>query len=137
MPEQVVRDSIVERTVVERVRDTTVVIQPDSSLIEALLECDSLRRVQIKQITKMVPGSNLPAPTLTIRDNILRAEVQTKYRQLYLQLKDKYEQLVIKKEQKIVQVVEVNVLRWYQKTLIFIGLFALLIIVIQLIIKLK
>lgn len=137
LPIESVRDSIVERKVIEKVRDTAVIFYPDSSLIEALLECDSLRRVQIKQITTLASGKNLLPPTISIKDNIISARAHTDYRVLYFQLKDRYEHLLVKKQETIIRVKEVNVLTWYQKTLIYLGKLSVIILIIFIIRKIK
>lgn len=52
---------------VERVKDTSITIPADSALIQALFECDSLRRVQLKGIVA-IPGKNVK-PSLTMNGN--------------------------------------------------------------------
>ncbi len=54
-------DSIV---VVEKIRDTTVSIESDSSMIKALVRCDSLGEAYISEIVELRGGSRLAAPSI-------------------------------------------------------------------------
>jgi len=53
---------------IEKLRDTIIHIPADSSLIEALFECDSLRQVQLKSITAIKPGKNIK-PSISMEGN--------------------------------------------------------------------
>jgi hypothetical protein len=65
----VIKDSIVYKAI-------KVPVQADSSSIQALLECDSLGKVYIKQITALSAGKNLQAPRVIIKDNYLTADCE-------------------------------------------------------------
>lgn len=134
MPYAIVeRDSIIVRTV-ETIKDTVVVIAADSSLIQALLECDSLNQVRIKQIISYKQGSNMPLPSISIQGNVLTAKASVEERNLLLQYKHKYTELLHKTSKDVTKILEVNKLYWWQKTLMWCGI-ALLIYVITLIIR--
>ena len=65
------KDSVrteVKTELIEKVRDTIIYIPGDSSLIEALFECDSLRNVQLKSIVTM-PGKTIK-PKLGLKNNV-------------------------------------------------------------------
>ena len=40
-------------TYVEKVRDTTIVVPPDSAIIQALFECDSIGQIHIKELHEL------------------------------------------------------------------------------------
>jgi hypothetical protein len=66
------KDSVrteVKTEVIEKVKDTVIYIPGDSSLIEALLECDSLRNVQLKSIVTIEPGKTIK-PTVSLKNNV-------------------------------------------------------------------
>ena len=104
------RDSLVIREVV---RDTVVSLQPDSSLVRALLECDSLGQVHIKELTAYKSGQRLRPPDLSVKDNVLTATSYLDSLSIFLQLWDRYTEAY--HDQEKVQVVEVNRLTWWQK----------------------
>ena len=69
-------------TVVETLRDTVVEISPDSSLLIALLECDSAGNVLIDRINELQAGKRLLPPQIDIKDNILTATAKVdRYRE--------------------------------------------------------
>ncbi len=63
----IVQTDTIERTVTEYLRDTVVRFEADSAQIVALVECDSLRRVQIRQLAEMY-GQRLK-PTLKVTES--------------------------------------------------------------------
>lgn len=103
-------DSIFVREVV---RDTVVELHKDSSAIRALIECDSIGNAHIRRILELENGSRVEAPKLSITDNILKATAQVDSQAIYLALKDTYTTQT--KETVKTQIVEVNVLTWWQK----------------------
>jgi len=132
--ESVVTDSVIVNTV-ETIRDTVVVIEKDSSLIRALLECDSMNQVVIKKITSYKAGADMPLPEISIKDNILEARASIDERELLIKLKEQNKELIRKVSKDTIRVVEVNKLHLYQKILMWLGV-ALLMYVSILIIKL-
>lgn len=97
----------------EVLRDTIVRVETDSSMIQALIECDSLGRAHLKQLISYVNGERLNPPTIVIKDNILTSTVKTDSLAIYLALKDTYKTDVkVRTETKIV---EVNILTWWQR----------------------
>lgn len=81
-------DSLVIRSVI---RDTTVRIEKDSASIRALLECDSLGRVRIREIQSLKSGLRVRAPTLKLEGNALTAQAEVDSMSIYLQLRDRFE----------------------------------------------
>lgn len=116
-------DSVVVR---ETIRDTIVEIAPDSSMISALLECDSLGRVHIKELLSYRSGDRIKPPDIRINErNELSATATVDSLHIYMQLKERYKETV--KKETITKEVAVNYLTWWQKLWCTIGkLFSIL-----------
>ena len=136
-----------EHTVVvtETIRDTVIQVQPDSSIVQALIKCDSTGRARLEEIRILRESTRIqqhisfmelgydslaearsnssglqhkaPASVMTITSKVDSLGI-------YLQYKERY------KEEQKVQLVEtviekeVNVLKWWQKALMWIGVTA-------------
>lgn len=111
-------------TITETVRDTVVQIQPDSSIVQALIKCDSTGRARLEEIQTLKESARVQQ-TLTLKDNRLTAKSVADLMGIYLTYKERY------REEQKVQVVEtviekeVNVLKWWQKALMWIGVVAI------------
>lgn len=134
-PELTRSDSLVTTTSVERLRDTVVVLAPDSSLVRALLECDSSNRVRINSILSYKSGVDLQPPRLSIRNNVLTATANMAERKLLIYYRDRYYELIRNQSKVFTKTVVGNKLYWYQKTLIYTGIAALAYMLLLLIIK--
>ena len=112
---------------VETLRDTVVTVKADSALIRALIECDSLGQAHIRQLVEYRAGERLRPPKIDIKDNVLTAAAQVDSMAIYLQLKDRLQvREHNKSEIKVIhQTVETNRLTWWQKWLLWIGVFYL------------
>ena len=55
----------------EVIRDTTIYLPADSAYIVALLECDSMGEVRIKEIIDLKSGKNI-TPSIKIVENVIR-----------------------------------------------------------------
>lgn len=113
-------------TITETVRDTVVQVQPDSSIVQALIKCDSTGQARLAEIRTLKESARVQQ-TLTLKDNRLTAKSVVDSMGIYLTYKERYHE-----EQKL-QVVEtviekeVNVLKWWQKALMWIGVFSIMI----------
>lgn len=125
------------RKTYEVVRDTVVQIPSDSSSARFVLSSDLNRGIYVKEIVSYTLGKNLKIPVVTIKNNVLEVKAVSDSAKLYLQLKDRYSELLIQKQKTITQTLEVNNLKWYQKTLMYIGLAAIFITTIIIIYKIK
>jgi len=134
-PELTRSDSLVTTNTTERLRDTVVVLAPDSSLVRALLECDSSNRVRINSILSYKPGVDLQPPRLSIKNNVLTATANMAERKLLIYYKERYYELIRNQSKVFTKTVEVHKLYWYQKTLIYTGIAALAYMLLLLIIK--
>mgnify|MGYP007084317825 FL=1 len=111
-------------TITETVRDTIIRVQPDSSIVQALIRCDSTGRARLEEIRTLKESARVQQ-TLALKDNKLTAKTVVDSMGIFLTYKELY-----REEQKI-QVVEtiiekeVNVLIWWQIALIWIGTAAL------------
>ena len=114
-------------TVTETVRDTVIQVQPDSSVVEALIRCDSTGRARLEEIQTLRQSARVQQ-TLSLKDNRLTSKAVVDSMGIYLTYKDRY-----KEEQKVqtIETViekEVNILHWWQKTLMWMGVVSTLVL---------
>ncbi len=107
-------------TVTETVRDTIIQVRPDSSIVQALIKCDSTGRARLEEI-QMLRQSARVQQTLALKDNRLTAKATVDSMGIYLTYKDRYREE--QKVQTIETVIEkeVNILCWWQKALMWVG----------------
>ena len=111
-------------TVTETVRDTVIQVQPDSSVVEALIRCDSTGRARLEEIQTLRQSARVQQ-TLSLKDNRLTSKAVVDSMGIYLTYKDRYREE--QKVQTIETVIEkeVNILHWWQKSLMWAGALAL------------
>jgi hypothetical protein len=80
-------------TMKETVRDTTVVIRSDTSMIRALLDCDENRNVVIRQMTELRSGLHVKPPRLLVRNNVLTVTAQVDSFAVYVAWKEREKQV--------------------------------------------
>ncbi len=73
----------------EVVRDTTVFVPADKATIKALLECDSLGNVYMKQI-QTLQGKTSANANIIIKDNYITAECNCDSLSIYFTMKDRF-----------------------------------------------
>ncbi len=121
-------------TVTETIKDTVIQILPDSSIIQALIKCDSTGRARLEEIRTLKESSRVQQ-TLALNDNKLTAKVIVDSMGIFLTYKERY------REEQKVQVVEtviekeVNILKWWQEALIWIGMFSMIFLTITVVLK--
>ena len=110
--------------VTETVRDTVIQVQPDSSVVEALIRCDSTGRARLEEIQTLRQSARVQQ-TLSLKDNRLISKAVVDSMGIYLTYKDRYREE--QKVQTIETVIEkeVNILHWWQKSLMWAGALAL------------
>ena len=89
-----VKDSIqvkVVHDVVYQVKDTFVTVNQDSSLVDMLFECDSLRRLSIKSVANNKSGTHVFTPTLKVHGDTLTAGCKVDSFSVYVHWKERYE----------------------------------------------
>ncbi|MFI3322093.1 MAG: hypothetical protein R3Y50_06165 [Rikenellaceae bacterium] len=109
--------------VVETLRDTVVRVEADSSLIRALIECDSVGEARLKDLIEIESGRNLKPPSLQLENNILTAKVNIDSMDIYLTYKERYKEA--QRVETITKTIEVNRLTRWQKWMTTLGTVAL------------
>lgn len=101
-----------EHTVVvtETIRDTVIQVQTDSSIVQALIKCDSTGRARLEEIRTLKESARVQQ-TLAINDNKLTTKVIVDSVGIYLTYKERHREE--QKVQTIETVIEkeVNVLK--------------------------
>jgi hypothetical protein len=122
-------------TVTETVRDTVIQVRPDSSIVQALIRCDSTGRARLEEIQTLRQSERL-RQTITLQDNHLTAKATVDSMGIYLTYKNRYREE--QKVQTIETVIEkkVNILRWWQEALMWAGAAALIAAVLLAAVKL-
>lgn len=115
-------------TIRETERDTVVEVQADSASIKALLECDSVGNVLLKQIAAYEAGMHVNPPKLDIQDNVLTAMVKVDSFGIFMTLRDRYVERTDFMESQEKETVYVNRLNGWQKFRIWIGNIVLILI---------
>ncbi|MFR9545348.1 MAG: hypothetical protein SNJ29_07195 [Rikenellaceae bacterium] len=116
-------------TVVETLRDTVIVIESDSSIIRALVECDSLGQAHLRELIDFKSGRNIDPPRLELNDNIITATAEIDSMTIYLTLKDRYTDHKQVETVTITNTIETNYLTRWQKWMYHLGCIALGILV--------
>ena len=112
-------DSVIVR---ETLRDTVVSIAADSSLVRALIECDSTGRAYLRQLEEYRAGARLPPPELSIdTNNVLTATAAIDSMEIYLTLKARHREDTSIHREVVTPGVEVNHLTWWQTPWIRLG----------------
>lgn len=116
------------------VTETVIQVQPDSSIVQALIKCDSTGRARLEEIRTLKESARVQQ-TLALKDNRLTAKAVVDSMGIFLTYKERY------REDQKVQVVEtviekeVNVLKWWQKVLMTIGIVSIIILASTIIAK--
>lgn len=125
------------KTITETIteRDTTFIIEADSSSIKALIECQKGKPV-IKKIIEKQPGKNLKTPKLSINDiGVLIVDCEQEVTELKAKIREK-DKLIQEMDQVPVEVpAEISGWQWFQIWCGRIFLLGLLILLIGFILK--
>ena len=144
-------------TITETIRDTVIQVQPDSSIVQALIRCDSTGRARLEEIRTLRESARIqqsislmelvydsladvhsnssdlhhkaPASVLTITSKVDSLGI-------YLQYKERYKEEQKAKTIETVIEKEVNVFKWWQKSLMWMGVVSTLIFLTSLAFKL-
>ena len=106
--------------VTETIRDTVIQVHPDSSIVQALIMCDSTGRARLEEIRTLKESARVQQ-TLALKDNKLTAKAVVDSIGIYLTYKERYRE---EQKAKVVETIiekEVNVLKWWQKALMWMG----------------
>ena len=122
-------------TVTETIRDTVIQVRPDSSIVQALIKCDSTGRARLEEIQTLKQSERL-RQSISLQDNHLTAKATVDSMGIYLTYKDRY------REEQNVQTIEtviekeVNVLHWWQKPLMWAGGIAIVALIVFILLRL-
>ena len=129
-------------TVKEILRDTVIMVQPDSSILQALIQCDSTGRARLQEIKALKESARLqqtisielePQP---LKPTVITVKATVDSMGIYLKYKDRYrETSQIQKTEAVIEK-EINVLKWWQKLFIGLGIAFCIIFILRIAIRL-
>ena len=111
----------------EVVRDTVVQVQPDSSILQALIKCDSTGRARLQEIQTLKESARLQqsikmeADPLPYQPTVITVTATVDSKGIYLTYKDRFKESVETREIETIIEKEVNILHWWQKLLMWAG----------------
>ena len=121
-------------TITETIRDTVIQVQPDSSIIQALIRCDSAGQARLEEIRTLKESARLQQ-TLSLKNNRLTTKAVVDSMGIYLTYKERHkEEQQVRTIETVVEK-EVNVLKWWQKALIWMGMFSMIFSAITIAVK--
>ena len=118
----------------EIIRDTIIQVEPDSSIIQALIKCDSTGQARLEEIRTLKESARIQQ-TLALKDNKLTAKAVVDSMGIFLTYKERYQEK--QKRQTIETVIEkeINVLKWWQKALMWVGIISIVLSALSIIIR--
>ena len=111
----------------EVVRDTVIQVQPDSSILQALIQCDSTGRARLQEIQTLKESARLQqsikmeANPLPYQPTVITVKATVDSMGIYLTYKDRFKESVETREIETIIEKEVNILHWWQKLLMWAG----------------
>ena len=111
----------------EVVRDTVIQVQPDSSILQALIQCDSTGRARLQEIQTLKESARLQqsikmeADPLPYQPTVITVKATVDSMGIYLTYKDRFKEAVETREIETIIEKEVNILHWWQKLLMWAG----------------
>ena len=134
---------VTEKTesVTETIRDTVIMVQPDSSIIQALIQCDSTGRARLQEINALKESARLqqtismePEPQ-PYKPTVITVKATVDSMGIYLTYKERYKETAqIQKIETIIEK-EVNILKTWQKVLMWLGALTIQWILIKILLK--
>ena len=130
-----------KESVTETIRDTVIMVQPDSSIMQALIQCDSTGRARLQEIKALKESARLqqtismePEPQ-PYKPTVITVKATVDSMGIYLTYKERYKETAeIQKIETIIEK-EVNVLRWWQKLFVALGIVFICLIAIKISVK--
>ena len=111
----------------EVVRDTVIQVQPDSSILQALIQCDSTGRARLQEIQTLKESARLQqsikmeADPLPYQPTVITVTATVDSMGIYLTYRDRFKESVETREIETIIEKEVNILHWWQKLLMWAG----------------
>ena len=127
----------------EVVRDTVIQVQPDSSILQALIQCDSTGRARLQEIQTIKESARLQqsikmeADPLPYQPTVITVKATVDSMGIYLTYKDRFKESVETREIETIIEKEVNVMYWWQKVLMWIGIVFSLLFIVKLYLQIK
>ena len=132
-----------KETVTEILRDTIIMVQPDSSILQALVQCDSTGRARLQEINALKESARLQQ-TIKIdpdpkphKPTVITIKTQVDSMGIYLIYKERYKESAELQQIETVIEKEVNILKTWQKILMWLGALAILWILIKILLKIQ
>ena len=132
-----------KETVTEILRDTIIMVQPDSSILQALVQCDSTGRARLQEINALKESARLQQ-TIKIdpdpkphKPTVITIKTQVDSMGIYLIYKERYKESAEIQQIETVIEKEVNILKTWQKVLMWFGALAILWILIKILLKIQ
>ena len=125
----------------EIVRDTVIQVQQDSSILQALIQCDSTGRARLQEIQTLKESARLQqsikmeADPLPYQPTVITVKATVDSMGIYLTYKDRFKESVETREIETIIEKEVNILHWWQKTLMWAGIIAIIGICIKFVVR--
>ena len=116
----------------EVVRDTFIQVQPDSSILQALIQCDSTGRARLQEIQTLKESARLQqsikmeADPLPYQPTVITVKATVDSMGIYLTYKDRFKESVETREIETIIEKEVNILHWWQKALMWAGIITII-----------
>ena len=130
-----------KETVTEILRDTIIIVQPDSSILQALVQCDSTGRARLQEINALKESARLQQ-TIKIdpdpkphKPTVITIKTQVDSMGIYLIYKERYKEFAEIQQIETVIEKEVNILKTWQKVLMWLGAISVIIVIGYLLIK--
>ena len=132
-----------KETVTEVLRDTVIMVQPDSSILQTLVQCDSTGRARLQEINALKESARLQQ-TIKIdpdpephKPTVITIKTQVDSMGIYLIYKERYKETAEIQQIETVIEKEVNILKTWQKVLMWLGVLAILWILIKILLKIQ
>ena len=132
-----------KETVTEILRDTIIMVQPDLSILQALVQCDSTGRARLQEINALKESARLQQ-TIKIdpdpkphKPTVITIKTQVDSMGIYLIYKERYKETAEIQQIENVIEKEVNILKTWQKVLMWLGVLAILWILIKILLKIQ
>ena len=132
-----------KETVTEILRDTIIMVQPDSSILQALVQCDSTGRARLQEINALKESARLQQ-TIKIdpdpkphKPTVITIKTQVDSMGIYLIYKERYKESAEIQQIETVIEKEVNILKTWQKVLMWLGALAILWILIKILLRIQ
>ena len=116
----------------EVVRDTVIQVQPDSCILQALIQCDSTGRARLQEIQTLKESARLQqsikmeSDPLPYQPTVITVKATVDSMGIYLTYKDRFKESVETREIETIIEKEVNILHWWQKALMWAGIIAII-----------